>query len=799
MTLAVFLAGGEGTRLRPLTVSKPKPLVKVLNIPVLTYNLIRIKNIGIKEVKITLHYLPQLIISEYGDGTSLGLNIEYSVEERPLGTAGGVREAVGNTNDKIIVVSGDLITDFNLKEMLEFHNKRGSLMTIALGYSEEPYQFGIAKLNEEGRIVRYLEKPSPTEVFSNYINAGMYILEPEVLKYIPKSSEFDFSRDLIPILLSKGEPIYGFYSKCYWRDIGTIEQYLQCNHELLKRESHELYEIAIKNQKIRKDIPNLIEPSLVNEGAVIKEGAKIGPFTIIDEEVIIGNNSIISGSVISKGAYIGERCSIISSIIDKYAKIHDKTTIFENCVIGERTIIGRGTEIRPNVRIWPDKYVDENMIITSNIVTASKIFRSMFNQGLIRLTLNSEITPEYAAKFGKTIANIIKSGELISIASSSKKILELIGLPMISGAISAGNNVANLGILPMSVARLANQSSKSKFGIYLLLNERNSAEVILHLFDEMGSNIDEKTEKKIENLFYREEFRSVDIKNIGNFVNIDINYIVEYYVRVLKKLFGNDLDNEVYFILERGEELLNFLSILKKTSFNISFVNDFKKIHKLKKDSLIVKSDNSFSSLNLLNHEGEIINSGKRILLELYSIRENLDKRTLIAPKFLCDEAVRYLQGLGFEIVQKNLIFRDYSRNLTSKDVIILEPFHAIGISPIPYFDAIASSISISKLLIKKNYTLKDALEMLPEHFIVYEFEEAPLEKISKIIAELGKEEDIENAGNSAIINDEARCLIQPSIFAAGFDIISSSTSYEKALKFATIAKKYINKIRNKI
>src|SRR5579875_1395641 len=784
MTTAVLLAGGEGTRLRPLTVTKPKPLVRVLNVPVLTYNLTRVRNIGIKDVKVTLHYLPQLIISEYGDGSELNLNIGYSIEERPLGTAGGVREALGETTERVIVVSGDLITDLSLSNMLEFHKKKGAAMTIALSYSEEPYQFGIAKLDEEGRITRYLEKPSPSEVFSNFINAGMYILEPEVLKLIPRSTEFDFSRDLIPILLSKGEAIFGFYSEAFWRDIGTIQQYLKCNHELLAGASKELYEIATKNQTIAKDYRDIVEPSLINGNATIKQGAKIGPFTVIDEEVTIGKNTILTYSLICKGVYIGDRCSIASSIIDRYAKIDDKVTIFENCVIGERTVVNRGVEIRPNIRIWPDKVIDENLTVTSNIVTLIRIPRPMFTQSVARFAINTEITPELSAKFGRAIASTVKNKDAIALSTSSKTLANLIGFPISSGIISTGVNVENGGIISAVMSRIINRLTKIKYNLYITSSNKSISEIMIYLLDEEGISINEKIEKKIENIFYREEFRLVDIRETGKLNTLAINDLIEAYIELLNKVINNHSSIEIYFLIGKDFQLRHILEKIRDKGYPIFYIYELAELPKEKKDSFItVEPNHELSKIEVYNEHYEKIDEGKKMLLEILAGNEIANKKEVFIPPYICDEIIDDIKDLGLSVKTEDIPFRDYSRILTRNNVALFDPNFGTAFHPLPYFDGLTNSILLGAYLRNNKTTLEKLMKELPNHFLVSQFEDVTIDKIPKILHELAGAEKAKSLGSKLIFEyEEAKCGVMPSLFGAGLDIIASSTEYESAL-----------------
>src|SRR5437667_6716235 len=206
---AVVMAGGEGTRLRPLTSNQPKPMVPIVGKPCMEHILELLRSHGLTDIVVTVAFLPQAIRSYFGDGENLGLSIEYSVEESPLGTAGSVRLASGRLDDTFLVISGDALCDIDLGRIVEFHRQKQASVTIGLKSVENPLEFGIVVTDEEGRIERFLEKPSWGQVFSDTINTGIYVLEPEVLRHVPRDRPFDFSKELFPLLLDLGRPMYG--------------------------------------------------------------------------------------------------------------------------------------------------------------------------------------------------------------------------------------------------------------------------------------------------------------------------------------------------------------------------------------------------------------------------------------------------------------------------------------------------------------------------------------------------------------------------------------------------------------
>src|SRR5436189_181883 len=241
---AVVMAGGEGTRLRPLTSNQPKPMVPIVGKPCMEHILELLRQHGFEDVVVTLAFLPQAIRTYFGDGEALGLRIEYSVEESPLGTAGSVRLATDHLDGTALVISGDALCDIDLTELCRAHKEKGAAVTIGLKSVENPLEFGIVVTDSDGRIERFLEKPSWGQVFSDTINTGIYVLEPEVLRHVPTDRPFDFSKELFPLLLEMGRPLYGSVMEGYWQDIGNLDQYRQANFDAL-------------DENVRLNIPGL--------------------------------------------------------------------------------------------------------------------------------------------------------------------------------------------------------------------------------------------------------------------------------------------------------------------------------------------------------------------------------------------------------------------------------------------------------------------------------------------------------------------------------------------------------------
>jgi len=361
---AVILAGGYGTRLRPLTYTRPKPMLPLAGKPILQHIIEFLASYDFHEIIVTENYLYELIEGYFGDGFKFGVQITYFREDKPLGTAGSVKNAERCLDDTFIVIQGDNLTDINLKLVTNFHKKRQGVATIALTPVENPAEFGIAELNKRGQIVRFLEKPKPENCFSNLVNTGLYIFEPSILDLIPKDTAYDFSKDLFPSLLQE-KKIYGYQVRGFWSDIGRPESLLKVNEWILSRMRKAPKEIPIKEGVLTEGAVTIGEDAIILAGARIFGPAIIGGGTKIESDVTIasdstvgqrvkiGRGSTISGSIIYEDTVIGGDSRFDDSIIGESCEIGAGVTLSPNSVIGARCKIGENTKILPDTRIWP--------------------------------------------------------------------------------------------------------------------------------------------------------------------------------------------------------------------------------------------------------------------------------------------------------------------------------------------------------------------------------------------------------------------------------------------------------------
>lgn len=362
---AVILAGGKGTRLQPITCGLPKPMVPVMNIPLMEHIILLLKKHGIVDIGVTLMYMPQKISSYFADGSKWGVRLTYFTEESPCGTAGSLLHASSFLDGTFIVVSGDCITDMNLTEAIEYHRKQKALATLVLTPSANPSNYGIAVTDNNGRITRFLEKPSRQQVFSNIVNTGTYILEPEILQYIERNRPFDFSRELIPKLLQAGVRLSGYQVRGYWSDVGSVENYLNTHSDILEKNPGMFSWQESGPRLILIGKSTVIEPTAVIKGpCVIGDNCYIGRHCVIDSFTVIGSNCILGDRVFVKRSILHDHvtadsgCELQSCVVGSHARLMPKVACYENAVIGDQCIIRESCVIRPGIRIWPGKTVD---------------------------------------------------------------------------------------------------------------------------------------------------------------------------------------------------------------------------------------------------------------------------------------------------------------------------------------------------------------------------------------------------------------------------------------------------------
>ncbi len=521
---AVLMAGGSGTRLRPLTCDLPKPMVPVLNRPMAEHIINLLKRHNIHEVIATLHYLPDVMRDYFGDGSEFGIHMEYSVEEdQPLGTAGCVKHVEEFLDDDtFLVISGDTMTDFDLSEAIDFHKQHQSKATLILSRVPNPVEFGVVITDKENRIQRFLEKPSSSEIFSDTVNTGTYILEPEVLKYLPKNEECDFSKDLFPLLLEKGEPMYGYVADDYWCDVGHLEAYRESQYDALHQKVKIDFAYEEQSPGLWVGENTVIDPSAnIQPPVLIGHNCRIGPRvnieagTVIGDNVTIGAEADLKSPILWNGVIIGEQAHIWACSISRGVRVDRRAYIQEGVTLGALCTVGEEAQISQGVRVWPSKQIESGATLNINLIWGNMAQRNLFGQQGVTGIANIDITPEFAVKLGAAYGSTLKRGATVSVSRDQRSVSRMVTRSLVSGLMSTGVDVQNLEATALPITRTTIPTLSVVGGIHVRLHPSRHDHLLIEFVDEQGINISKAKEKKIEGAYFKEDLRRAQIPEIG--------------------------------------------------------------------------------------------------------------------------------------------------------------------------------------------------------------------------------------------------------------------------------------------
>jgi mannose-1-phosphate guanylyltransferase/phosphomannomutase len=500
----------------------PKPLAPVANKPVMEHIVELLRKHGITEVVATLHYLADEIETYFGDGSAFGVTMNYVVEDTPLGTAGAVKMAEHLLGDEtLLVVSGDALTDLDLTALVAHHRETKAAATIALQRVTNPLEYGVVVTDHDGRITRFLEKPSWGEVFSDTINTGIYVLEPSILRRMERQRIYDFSKDIFPEILRDGLTISGWVANAYWTDIGSLEAYQQANYDAVTGAANatitgqEIGTRIFVGEETKIDPAAQLEgPLVIGSGCSIAAGAHlIGP-AVIGDNVMIASNARIQRSVIWEDTYIGEEATLDDCTVADRNTIEKRAQIRESSVIGRGCTIGSGALIQANLKLWPDKWVTSGSIVSMSLIYGQKWPGSLFGSVGIRGLANLEITPEFALKLGQAFGSSLKPGQVVMTSRDTHPAARVMNRCVISGLLSVGIHVMDLRSYPLPLARYATRVGGDG-GVHVRVASDDPNEIIFEFFDSTGITVDKTAERKIENIFFREDFRRTPMDEVG--------------------------------------------------------------------------------------------------------------------------------------------------------------------------------------------------------------------------------------------------------------------------------------------
>jgi len=821
---AIIMAGGEGSRLRPLTCGIPKPMVPVLNKPIMSYIIGLLKEHKFNDIGITLQYLPEVIRNHFGNGSDYQANLKYFVEKTPLGTAGSVKNAETFLDETFIVISGDALTDFNLSEAVDFHRKNGAIATLVLTRVPCPLEYGVVITSKDGRINQFLEKPSWGEVFSDTVNTGIYILEPEVLNFVPEGQKFDFSKDLFPLLLKNRKPLFGVVLTGYWCDIGDLRQYLQAHYDFLSGKVG----LPIPAKEIRSGIftgndvqidptARINGPVFIGENTTIGRNCSIGQFTVIGLGCTIQEKTSIKRSVLWNNVFTGPGVNLRGAVLGSRVQVQSGSNIYEGAVIGSDSVIKERCTINPDIKLWPHKMVETGSVVRESMVWGNRAPRRIFGlEGISGIT-NVEITPEFATRVAAAYASALGAGARICVSSDIYSPSHMIGDAVICGLRSVGVRVVKLPDGITAMHRYAVRKLKCDGGIHVRVSPRQTNFLNIIFTNKNGGNIARSLERKVENLLAREDFKRADFAHITETQHereIPADYLEMLSSSVNKKAIREmglriaavyDHDSAGRFLEPLCRELgidIKRLDMAETWQLPLNWRN-YKEITAKVADvvtgeglAMGIIMDSGADHLALIDNRGRTVQDDMLIALTALLILRSRGEAVVVpvtAPRAVEALAEKY----GARVIRTKTAVQDFYEKLVHQDNLAPNGSGWQISQSLLHFDALAEIIKVAEYLSTEKISLADLIDEVPSFFMEKKETQVPWEAKGTVIRSLIEEmpkDNLELLDGVKVYHPDGWALVLPDPEEPVCRVFSEGSTMEIAESLADF---YIEKINN--
>lgn len=824
---AVIMAGGEGTRLRPLTSNQPKPMMPIINKPVMEHIVNLLKKHNITDIVATLSFLPPLVKNYFGDGTDLGVHISYVTEEAPLGTAGSVKNVEKYLNETFVVISGDALTDVDLTKAISFHRSKKALATLVLKSVENPLQFGVVVTNKEGRIQRFLEKPTWGQVFSDTVNTGIYILEPQILKHIPAGEQFDFSHDLFPKLLKARRRLFGYVAEGYWWDVGNLEQYLKVQHDVLKGE----VDIEPDGFKLGRSIwigegtyvdpqADLRGPIVIGKHSKVEQGAKIRPHTVIGNNTVVKSDAFLHRVSVWDNSYIGRGAQLRGCVVGRNcdvksgARVEEGVAIGDNCNIGENAVIGH------NVRIYPFKSVDAAAVVTSSIIWESRGVRALFSRHGVAGLINIDITPRLAMRLAVAYGTALPDGSTVAVSSGHVRSAKIMKEAIIAGLNSTGVNCRDLENIPTPVNRLTIITEHLAGGIDVRLAAHDPQSIEINFFDSSGMDIREDIQSDIERYFYRADFRRAFYNEMGEHAFSSRSLDV-YVSTLLEKLNGELIRGaKLKLVVDYGfgRASLAAPSVFGRLGLGVIAINAATGEHQatwgpeerersLRQVSTSVRAlkadlgvliDESGERISLVDERGQRISQPAALILLVKLLCEINKQGRIIVPLSISQIVEKIAGENGCEVDRVRIRPSALMEASVEGGVIFAGAEGGGYIFPefLPAYDALISLGKILEILATTKKPLSSLVSSLPRYYVVHKQEICPWEKkgyVMRHVVEEAKDRKTDMIDGVKIYSKKGWVLLLPDPDEPLCHVYAEGESQKQADQ---MGQKYIRSIR---
>lgn len=788
------MAGGEGSRLRPLTSHTPKPMLPLANRPMMEHIVGLLRDHGYTEIVVTVAFLANQIRTYFGDGSEFGVEITYATEEQPLGTAGSVRNAMDVLDERFLVISGDVLTDIDLSKIVAQHEEKGALATIGLVAVEDPLEFGIVITKEDGSIERFLEKPTWGQVFSDTINTGIFVLEPEIFDFIPDGRPVDFSGEVFPALLEQGKPVYGAVAEGYWEDVGTLEAYVRAHHDVL-------------DGTVKLDVPGFrlrdgvwlgegaeVDPTaeirgsaVIGSGARVGAGARIGPYAVLGRNSRVRSDAIVERSVVHENVYLGESTRLRGSVVGRSGEIRRAARLDEGSVLGDECFVGEEAVVGAGVKVYPFKTIEAGATVNSSIILETRGARSLFGGSGVAGLANVDMTPELATRVAMAWATTLPKGTTVVTSRDSSRSARMLKRAVMAGLNAAGVNVFDLEVASVPVTRFAVRQPVVSGGVTVRLDEADPDSVAFRFLDSSGLDIVETSQRKIERQFSREDFRRVPPEEIG-----DIDFpprILEHYTTALGQTVDLDIVRGAGFKIVTdygfGSTSFTMPTVLAQLGADVLAVNPYASTqgamsfdrHRAATAvaSLVTAAgatvgavlDPDGERLTLVDDEGRPLSDTQALLALVRLVADHIDGDTIVVPvnASICVEQV--VEGTGVQVRQAKTSTAALMAAADDPGVGFAANTEGGFIVPgfLPAFDAAATLVKLLELLARHDVRLSEVVDDLPRPHIAHETVVTPWEQKGLVMRSLVERTDPERlvlVDGVKVLHDDGWALALP-------------------------------------
>ncbi|MCC6436061.1 MAG: NTP transferase domain-containing protein [Acidimicrobiales bacterium] len=821
---AVIMAGGEGSRLRPLTSNLPKPMMPLVNRPMMEHVVNLLARHGFDEIVVTVAYLASSIRNYFGDGSEFGVKMFYATEESPLGTAGSVRNAMAELQERFLVISGDVLTDIDLSAIWATHVEKGALATIGLTPVDNPLEFGIVITREDGSIERFLEKPSWGQVFSDTINTGIFVLEPEIFDYIEAGRPVDFSSEVFPKLLEDGKPLYGAVARGYWEDVGTLGAYVTAHKDIL-------------DGKVAVDIPGFrladgvwlgegseIDPTAVVEGpACIGENCRIGPGVRVGEYAVLGanvrvrQNADLERVVIHDNAYIGESTRLRGTVVGRACDLRKGVRCEDGSVLGDECFVAEEAFIGADVKIYPFKTVESGAVINSSIVWESKGARSLFGRNGVVGLANVDVTPEVATRLALAFATTLKVDSTVVTSRDSSRSARMLKRAIMAGLNAGGINVIDLEVATVPVTRFHINTGQPVGGLTVRIEQGDPQLVGIHFFDATGADMSEDAQRKIERYVNREDFRRVLPGEIG-----DITFApraLENYAISLEETVDIKAVREAGFKVvidySYGSTAFVMPNLLSKLGADVLAVNPYVSTagvlefdaqeHARSVAQLVQASgahvgaviDPDGERLTLVDDEGRVLSATDAMLAYIMLVGDRLLGDRIAVPVGASRHTEELARAKGVAVQYTKMSSSALAEAAKEPGVGFVASLDGGFILPgfLPAFDAAAALVKLLDLLAHHKVSLSSVVDQLPRVHLAHETVVTPWDLKGMVMRTLVEQTQRETVlvDGVKVLHDNGWALALPDPEEAITHVYAEAASDTDARR---LAREYVLRIR---